>query len=95
VSYDSHGYVRQNASRSKDSGLEGLKLQNILSLTGSRKKPSSEIFWAETNDGREELPGLPAAVQFATPAEPEEELVGPNDARRLDPRNVRQLRRMR
>jgi hypothetical protein len=53
------------------------------------------MYWGDTNISREELPQLPAAVQFATPAEPDEELVGPNDARRLDPRNVRQLRRMR
>jgi hypothetical protein len=95
VSYDSHGYVRQNAGGSNDVGLEGLKLQNIKSLTVSRKNPSSEFYWRDTHDDREELPELPAAVQTTTVTEPDEELVGPNDARRLNPRNVLQLRRMR
>jgi hypothetical protein len=95
VSYDTHGYVRQSASRSNGSANEGVVLGSVKSSTKSRKKPSSEMYWSDGHGSQEELPQLPATksadARIAEGEEPKE----PNDERRRDPRNVRQLMRMR
>lgn len=99
VSYESHGYVRQSASRSNASVPNSVGLKPVHSPEALRKNASSELSWIDTHDSDEDVPSSHSGVQHR-PAmrEEEEESTAQDeefDARRNDPRNVRQLRRMR
>ncbi|KAH7392323.1 hypothetical protein DE146DRAFT_679738 [Phaeosphaeria sp. MPI-PUGE-AT-0046c] len=79
VSYDVNGYVRQSASRSGGSAPTGFKLESVKSSTKSSKKQNSVMRSSGTRASHDE----------------ENDMVRHDDERRNDPRNVRQLRRMR
>lgn len=91
VSYDVHGYVRHSASRSGGSAPNGLKLGSVKSSTKSSKKQTSWTQSSRTRESHDELPPLPV---HGVPVQ-QSDMVGPDDERRNDPRNVRQLKRMR
>jgi hypothetical protein len=98
VSYDTHGYVRQSASRSNASVPHSVGLKPVHSSESPRKNPSSELSWIDTHESDEEHPSSHSRAHH-TPAVEDEEDPGAHDeyldARRNDPRNVRQLRKMR
>lgn len=93
ISYDTQGYVRHDASRSKESATQEVQMDSIESSQSSKKKPSSDLHWSETQISHEELVLVPPTVP-----KPVKEVADPipeDDVRRTDPRNIRQLRRLR
>lgn len=91
VSYDVHGYERQSASRSGGIAADGLKLESVKSSTKSSKKQSSRMYSSGTRGSHDEAPSVPGHGVLGH----QTDIVAPDDERRNDPRNVRQLRRMR
>jgi len=67
---------------------------SVKSSKNSRKNPSSEVYHSEARVSFEELVLVPP-TQAKVPVKEVVEPIPEDDERRADPRNIRQLRRMR